>query len=245
MIASDQPTIFGPDVLVAVSSVQDGNMRLGHGDDKTIMRNRRRFLRSCGVNPEQTTLVSVVYQDASSFTRYRVAKENEKGAGMAKEQTAGAAADGMVVNQSGHALFLPLADCVGVVLYDPKSSGLMLSHIGRHSAESSGAAHSVAYLQSVCGTDPSDFIVWLSPAVGRPSYPLHQLGNKSLHEVITGEFIKNGVHPDNIERSRVDTAQDENYFSHSQFIAGQRQETGRFAVVAMLRARPALGYNGK
>lgn len=233
MIKFDQPAIFGESVIAAVSSVQDGNMRFGRGDDEATFQNRLAFLHAAGMNPEDTTLVQVVYENAEHFERYKTVTDEQKGEGIFAPKS-NMIADALVVTQPGHALFLPLADCAGLILHDEKQQILMVSHVGRHSAEIDGAAKSVAYLEKNFATDPKDVKVWVSPAVGKATYPIHAKDDKSLHEVISEQLKQAGVPDENVEICDVDTAEDENYFSHSQFKRGNRDFDGRFAIVAMM-----------
>lgn len=241
MIATDQPTIFDSNVIAAVSSVSDGNMSFGKGDADDVFQSRLAFLNAVGVDPEQTTLVQVAYQDAEHFARYVTVNEEQEGEGIFAPKS-DTIADALVTTRPGHALFLPIADCVGVILYDSAQRVLMVSHIGRHSAEIKGASKSVQYLIDNFATEPADVQVWLSPAAGKTAYPLHAMENKGLHEVIVEQLESAGVLLENIEVSTVDTTSDIEYFSHSQFIAGKRENDGRFAIVAMMgmQGEPAL-----
>jgi copper oxidase (laccase) domain-containing protein len=156
--------------------------------------------------------------------------EAEKQAGMSAGIKA-EYADALVTDQPGHALFLPLADCMGVILYDPTHHALMVSHVGRQSAEIDGARRSVKYLKGTFSSNPAELKIWLSPAVGKATYPLHRFGGKGLQEVVTDQLLASGVLEQNIEKSDIDTAASENYYSHSQHLKGN-DELGRFAVVA-------------
>lgn len=234
MIREHQPTIFGPTVVVAVSSKESGNMRLGMGEDEAVRKNRQAFLESVGIEPEDTTLVAVSY-NTDDFARYRIATAREKSIGMNGPEGI-VSADALAVDQPGHALFLPVADCVGVVLYDEPHQVLMVSHIGRHSAEIDGALKSIDFLMRHYATDPGKLKAWLSPAVGSATYPLHAFSGKGLHEVIEGQLVDAGVQKTNIENANIDTATSEDYFSHSQHLQGNDEE-GRFAVVAMMRGQ--------
>lgn len=234
MIAVDQPTIFGSAVNAAISSKSDGNMKFGIGSDADTEKNRREFLRGVGLDIARTTLVGVTY-DTDNFAKYRTVSADEKGAGM----TAGsevAHADALATDQPGHALFLPLADCVGIILYDPIHRILMVSHVGRHSAEIDGARRSVKHLSAQFGTGPTDLKVWLSPGVGKATYPLHRFGGRGLQEVIMGQLQMDGVKKENIEASGIDTAESTDYYSHSQYLKGN-DDYGRFAIVAEMRAQ--------
>ncbi len=235
MIAADQPTIFGTKVLAVLSSKVDGNLKFGLGDDARALANRKDFLDKIGVDINHTSLVGITY-DTDDFTKYRIATVEDKSVGMLEKDMT-RYVDALVVREPGHALFLPLADCAGVVSHDPKNGILMVSHLGRHSVEQGGAATSVEYLKETCDADPSNLLVWISPSVGKATYPLHAYGGKSLQEVIVEQLQEAGVEKSHIEVSSVDTAHDANYYSHSEFLKGNQTEAGRFAVVAeMLRA---------
>lgn len=235
MIKNDQPTIFGDAVVAAVSSVEDGNMKFGIGLPEETVRNRQQFLAAAGIDFHHTTLVSVTY-DTDDFAKYRTATHVDKAAGMESGEE-NVYADALAVDQPNHALFLPLADCVGAVLYDGKRRVLMVSHLGRHSTEIDGAGRSVRYMAEMFGTMPDDIRIWLSPAVGNATYPLHAFDRKGLHEVIVGQLEAAGVGTDHIEVSHVDTAHDSNYFSHSQALKDESRPQGRFAIVAMMNVQ--------
>jgi len=236
MIKKDQPTIFDDSVAIAaVSSLVDGTMKLGPSGYEDVVQNRQKFLNSIGASLDQATPLSLTY-DRANYTQYRIVVESEKGKSMHYPEDV-PAADGLVTTRPDHALFLTLADCCGVVLHDPVKRVLMLSHIGRHSAEQDGAQRSIEFLQQTCNSNPNDLKVWLSPAVGKATYPLAKKGGKGLHEVIVEQLLEAGVSRNNIEISSVDTATDPNYFSHSEFKKGNREFDGRFAVVAMMRGR--------
>jgi len=235
MIKSDQPTIFNKNIIAAVSSAVDGNMKFGINDNEDVLRNRRAFLRKAGVDLEHTTLVPVTY-DTDDFLRYKILSKEHKSGSMHGFDSLGFAADGLVVDQPNHALFLPLADCVGAVIHDPINHVLMLSHLGRHSTEVNGGVKSIEYLQKHFTVNLKDIRVWLSPAVGNATYRLHKFEGKSLHDVLRAQFLEAGIEEDHLEISEVDTAQDDNYFSHSQHRKrGLPGLSSRFAVVAMMR----------
>src|SRR3977135_4147107 len=118
MIKSDQPTIFGQDVIAAVSSITDGNMKFDINEGEDVLRNRRAFLHEVDIDLEHTTLVPVTY-DTDNFLKYKIVTEGHKGDSMHGFDSLGFDADGLVVDQPNHALFLPLADCVGAVIHDP------------------------------------------------------------------------------------------------------------------------------
>lgn len=235
MIAADQPTIFESAVTAAISSKDDGNMKFDTGNsDEEVENSRRTFLQSAGLDITRTTLVNITY-DTDNFAKYRIVTESEKSVGMV-EKTEAVHADALVTDRPGHALFLPLADCVGAIIYDDEHRVLMVSHIGRHSAEIDGARRSVKFLKDTYGSDPRKLKVWLSPGVGKATYPLHRFGGKGLQEVIVTQLVTSGVLEGNIEASNIDTATSEDYFSHSEYLKGN-DDQGRFAIVAEMRVQ--------
>lgn len=234
MIDADQPTIFGSAVTAAISSKGDGNMKFGIGDEADVRKNRQAFLSAANIDIDRTTLVAITY-DTDDFTKYRVVDGDEKPAGMHSMDNV-VHADALVTKEPHRALFLPLADCVGAIIYDPEHRVLMVSHIGRHSAEMDGGRRSVKYLQNTFSSDPAKLQVWLSPGVGRDTYPLHRFGGKGLQEVIIDQLHASGVLDNNIEASHIDTAKSKEYYSHSEYLKGN-DEQGRFAIVAEMRAQ--------
>jgi copper oxidase (laccase) domain-containing protein len=233
MIQHDQPTIFGNTIIAAVSSVEDGTMSFAQSDPEETRFNRQAFLDRAGVDPFQATLLQVTFDDTTDFARYRVIDDDLMGEGM-MEPVSDTVADALVVTRPEQAIFLPLADCAGAIIYDPANQVLMVSHLGRHSVEVNGGGRGIEYLKQEFDSDPAELLVWLSPAVGSKSYPLYALDNRGLHEVIIEQMTKAGVRPQNIEASHVDTAESPDYFSHSEFLAGNRSEDGRFAIIAMM-----------
>lgn len=234
MVPFNQPTIFGNAIAVGLSSVDDGNMHFAFGDEEETRQNRISFLRQVDIDPTQATLVRVSYEDTTDFTRYHIVDDENEGEGMLTPAS-DLHADGLVVTRPDHALFLPLADCVGAVIYDPVAKVMMVSHLGRHSAEQDGAFQSIRYLQEQFGSEPTDLRIWLSPAVGADSYPLKAFADRSLQDVVCGQLERAGVGLEQIEVNDIDTAEDDNYFSHSEYLAGNQMTDGRFAIVAMMR----------
>lgn len=186
------------------------------------------------IDPTQTTLLSVSYQDNINFTRYVVFDDDQQGEGMLSPESQ-TDADAAVVTRPGHAIFLPLADCVGAIIYDPKNEILMVSHLGRHSVEQMGAVKSINYLKDQFDSDPVNLLIWLSPSVGSDTYPLDKFAGRSLQEVVIDGLLTAGVLSANIEASQVDTSESADYFSHSEYLAGNRDTNNRFAIVAMMR----------
>jgi copper oxidase (laccase) domain-containing protein len=224
---------FHENVRIAVSQSQDGTMKkTGHTNPASVDENRRSFLNRHHISMEQTVLVQLDYGTAD-FCLYKTVKGKDGGDGIVREPSI--TSDALVTQTAGLALFLPIADCVGAVLYDPTTNTLMVSHLGRHNIEQDGGQKSVKYLVQNHTVNPRDVLVWLSPSAGKENYPLFAFDNHSLQEVVIEQLENAGIIAHNISRSDIDTTRDVNYFSHSEFQKGHRSKDGRFAIVAMLK----------
>jgi len=217
---------------ILVSKISDGSMKtLDEAEFDAVKESRINFLLKNNLNPDAATLLRIEY-NGDNYKRYIIANDELGGDGIVSKSTI--VCDAIVTTDLNHPILLPLADCIGAVLYDESKNVLMVSHLGRHSLEQFGGSTSVEYLVKRFGVNPKDLKVWLSPAAGKEVYPLFAFDNRSLHEVASEQLISAGVLPQNIDVSPIDSAQDEDYFSHSQFLKEKRNHDGRFAIVAFI-----------
>lgn len=236
MIKADQPKIFKSGLRVVLSSVDDGNMKLGVAEtDEEVYENRRKFLAREMIAMQSAVLCRVTY-DRDDFTQYAVVRSRDKGRGMVPDTDA-PIADALATDEKNIALFLPLADCAGVVFYDParRNPRLMLAHLGRHSTEQYGAEKCVKFMKDKFGSKPEDILVWVGPTPNGEEYPLWKRDNKSFRDAISEDLERAGITSDHIEISDIDTISNKNYFSHSEFLKGNRDSDGRYGIVIVNR----------
>jgi len=218
--------------LIEISTVHDGNMYIpSDAANADVIENRAKWLGKFGLNLDDAVRVYINYA-RDDFATYRAVTSSERGHGMRDNRLH--AADGLATKDPNVILFLPIADCVGTVLYDPVKCVIMLSHLGRHSIEQNGGQKSVAFLVDKYGSNPHDIEAWLSPAPDANSYPLYTFDDRSLTSVATEQLEKAGIQKKHITTSKIDTATDPNYFSHSAFLKGKKATDGRFAIIARL-----------
>lgn len=223
MIASDQPMLFPRSVRVALSSVDDGSMKDGTELlTPDAVRSREVFLTGLDMQASQA---AVFYAD---FTTSDYCRYGEATPGLMPGY------DGVSTDRPGQPILLPLADCVGTVLYDPQHHVAMVAHLGRHSTEQYGGREVVDYMVRTYGTDPAELLVWLGPSPNGADYPLHAFDDRSFTEVLTEQLHSAGVTAEHIETSAVDTSTDPHYFSHSQYLKGAQATDGRYCIAAML-----------
>lgn len=220
-------------VTVAVSTVADGSMF--NRDDPTsleVIDNRKKFLSSHAVHIDQTTRLKISY-DTKDFCRYGEVTTENMGDGMygPLEEPH----DALVTREINHALFLPVADCVGATFYDSVHHILGLAHLGRHSLEQNGGQRFVEYLKARYDSNPKDIKVWLGPAPSKDAYPIWALDNKGMKEATFEQLRSAGIITENINDSIAETDKDARHFSHSQFLKGDQDTDGDHAMIAMMR----------
>jgi len=219
-------------LIVAISKVQNGNMYIpGDTPNEAVIENRRQWLQAHDINIENTTRLGITY-DHLNFCRYDVIRSASKGEGM--QGGDGILSDALVATEPGHALFLPVADCVATVFFDEVHSVFMLSHLGRHSLEQQGGVRSVEYLVEHFGVNPATLKVWLGPAPSKELYPIYALNNKGMKEALYEQLDQAGIVTEHITDNVADTVASPEYYSHTAFLSGSKPEDGRFAMVAMM-----------
>jgi hypothetical protein len=226
------------DPLIAISRTKDGSMLDRHSPtNPDVIKNREKYLAGLEITMDEASrlhtnmLIRATVEHDENYCRYREVSENDKGKGMRGDDLV---ADAFVTTHAGHALILPLADCVGAVFFDPEHHVLMLSHLGRHSLEQEGGKRSVEHLADKYQSDPAKLKVWLTPAPSKESYPIWALDNKGMKEVTFEQLQAAGILPENIIDNTAETDKDPTYFSYSEFLKGNRKEDGDHMIVAMM-----------
>lgn len=241
MILRDQPRCFPATVLAAVSSRDDGTMldrTLGDRHDPQVVANRHAFVTNAGGDYNSSVYQIISYGD--TFTYDTIAVVNDPNIREIQ-------ADALYTERRGIGIFLPVADCVATILYDPVREVLAVAHLGRHASVARLMAKLISFMRGK-GSSPEDLVVWMAPSVGRASYRMAYFDHteEPAWQAFT-DHAEDGIYVDlagfnaqlaqdagvlasNIHRSMVDTALDPQYYSHS-----QGDTTGRFAVFAQLR----------
>lgn len=245
MIAADQPTCFPSDLLVAVSSKDDGTMlnRIRGRHVAEVLDNRWRFCDQIGINYDDVVYHVISYDQGQTFDAITDVTE----ADTTRYNSEGIFTDALYTEVVGVGLFLPVADCIATVIYDPKRRALMLAHLGRHSTVVQLMTRAIQHFVER-GSQAKDLQIWMSPSITQKNYCMDYFDHTNdtnwqnfYRQTADGIYldmqgfnrslaVRAGVPADNIFISPIDTADDPNYFSHS---AGDT--AGRIAVVAMMR----------
>lgn len=218
--------------VVAVSNTSNGSMYNRHDMlDPAIIANRQAFLQRHDIQMNQATRLEIRF-DSTDFCRYKEINETTKGVGMRDDTSI--IADALITTHVDHALFLPLADCVGAAIFDPEHAVLAMVHLGRHSLEQNGAHKIISHLVANYGSDPAQLRVHLTPAAGKSEYAIWALNNKGMKEATREQLASGGVRDENIIDTTIETTSSSDYYSYSEFLKGNRTEDGDHAIVAMM-----------
>ena len=230
MITADQPTCFPPNLLVAVSSKDDGTMlnRIRSRHVADVLENRRQFCDQLGVTYDNVVYQVISYDQSQTFDT--IAEVTE--ADTVKYNSEGIFADALYTEAAGVGLLLPVADCIATVIYDPKRRALMLAHLGRHSTVVQLMTGAIQYFVER-GSQAKDLQIWMSPSVKQDNYRMDYFHHTSdakwqefCRQTTDGIYldmqgfnrslaVQSGVPSDNIFISPIDTADDPHYFSHT------------------------------
>ncbi len=78
--------------------------------------------------------------------------------------------DGLVTQDRGVVLAIHSADCVPLLLVDPRRGAIAAVHTGWRGTADGAATAALAALTGVCGSHPSDLVAAIGPAIGPCCY---------------------------------------------------------------------------
>jgi len=243
-----------PKLFHAFSTKSEGNMSYffnGNECDKDqVLENRNKFLAKFDIDINSCIALWVEHSD-------KILVADRKSAGISmKDKKYAIRADGLITNQKGLYLFLLIADCLPIILYDPVRGAIGLVHAGWLGVDLEIAKKGVMEMQEKYRCNPSDMVVGIGPCAHKESFikenpsqkddprwqPFMQKTEGELYKVDLVGFTKKqlldaGVQDKNLFISNVDTAKDKRFFSHTREKDLPIERQGRFACVVGLRGR--------
>ena len=223
-------TLFNSKVEVVISELEDGNMRFFDSEnEEEIIDSQSKLGREVGLTGEQIARVRTVYGDRNDFTNYQeITHDNLSSYVIRVSEQQILVSDGLATKCADAGILLPLADCLGAVVYDEKLGVLGLLHSGRQNLEQNGAQKFVDFLVCKFGSDPKDLKIYFSPYA--LDYKIFKLDNKSLSAAATEQFLAAGVLVKNIIDPKINTVASDNLPSYS-----HGDTNKRFAILARIK----------
>ena len=200
----------GKNIVQGVSDASFGSMRGKIGDKRAI-----KFLKSIGY---KTNAKNLVWAEQIFGAKVHICKVGDSGKTIK-------GADGLISNVRNQALAIVSADCVPILLYDPKVAEGSAFISPRRSApgkEVVAALHgsrksllkgivkkAVSKMVSTFHSRPADILIGIGPHIRKCHYFI------DLTKLVIGDLLKSGVKRKNIEDSKICTyCTAKKYFSH-------------------------------
>ena len=140
----------------------DGNIGLGTPRDREdAWEMRRAWCEAIGVNPEQIVTMGQVHGN-------HVIRVTADDAGKGAKDPADhiGIGDALITNEPGVVLTTLHADCQPILLVDPVSKAIAAVHAGWRGTVADIAGTTVRAMQDAYGSEPSDLLAYLGPAIG-------------------------------------------------------------------------------
>jgi len=141
------------------------NLSFSVGDrPEKVKENRRRAAAAVGAG-----LTDLVFATQVHGAVAQVVTSADRGRGAAAPGDTVGAADALVTSDPGIVLAVLVADCVPIVLYDPRARVLACVHAGWRGTVAGAAGAALAVMQAL-GARPGDVHAGLGPAIGPDRY---------------------------------------------------------------------------
>lgn len=157
-----------PNLIHGFSTKGEGNMSYEFSgitaDRDKVLENRKKFLSKLELSLNDCVCLWVEHKD-----KVVIADRSLAGKSM-RDYKLAVRADGLLTNEKGLYLFLLIADCLPVILYDPKRQVVGVLHVGWRNADINTAGKMLKKLGDEYGCSPSNVIVGFGPAALKNSF---------------------------------------------------------------------------
>lgn len=142
------------------------NLGLRVGDDpEKVVENRQRLFDAFGMSLERSVWCKQIHADGVA-----VVGADDAGRGSTEEDSIVEDADALITDVPGLSLCVTLADCVPVVIFDPKRSVIGLAHAGWGGTVSRISSRTAEVMRARFGSDPSAMVAAIGPSIGQSGY---------------------------------------------------------------------------
>lgn len=240
------------ELFCVFSTKDDSNMAntiLGKVHDfEKVRNNRRKFLKTNGVDINNSVCMWVQHED-----QVIEADEKLKGISMT-DYNFTAKVDGLITNKKNFYLFVLVADCIPLILFERKKQAIGLIHISWLGADKEIAVKAVKRLAKKYNSDPEDIVAIFGPCARKDSFIkenpsqvrsekwkdfLEKVGDKEYKVDIPGlvkrQLTGSGILTKNIIDCGIDTVKDQRFFSHMREKNQPLEKQGRFCCLVGLK----------
>lgn len=240
-----QTVKFHKKLLLAYTEKEDGNIDTRFGNKSQVNKTRRAIFKSLKLNPYAFIEAQQIHSD-------RILALNDENTKMWRGQNV-TGVDGFITDQTDIALILRVADCVPVVMYDPKNHAQGIFHAGWRGTMNHIHVKGLEMMVNHYDTNPKKVLTWLGPSAHGCCFVSKekpkQLTDKSwnpyikkrknaykidLIGYISDTLKKAGALKKNVTVAPECTVDTPELYSHTRYLEKDEPE-GRFAVIAKLQ----------
>ena len=236
---------------LSLSPYESLNLGFHVGDvPETVLKNRERLAATIQIPLSDFTFAKQIHSGTVT-----IVTEQMRGCGAADYDTAVEATDAMVTAVPGVCLAVLTADCVPVLLFDPRKRVVAVVHAGWRGSVKLIARKTVEILNQEFNCEPGDLLAGIGPSIGPCHYEIGPdvitqvkdtfggtdgyinvespdgKGYFNLWEANKRQIMEAGVPPQNIEIARICTYCNAHLFFS---VRHQKGTTGRFGTGIML-----------
>lgn len=201
-------------MIFVSSKISDGNMSINYGNPKKALKNRKKFFKKLGINPENIVEVKQVHGNKVLLVDNILDPNIE--------------ADGLITNKAGVILMMKVADCMAISFYDSTHQAIGLVHAGYKGLEKGIIKNAIYAMNKNFKTNPKDLIIHFGPSIGPCCYRL------DIWTKAEKQLEDSGVLKENINNPRICTYESKDYFSHRRS-EDKNQRDFRFATILGLK----------
>ncbi|HSX00756.1 MAG TPA: laccase domain-containing protein [Candidatus Saccharimonas sp.] len=213
-------------LVEGISTAQAGNMSPLYGPTDEVAKARRVFLRDLG-----TSMDHGIY--FRPYNRDVIMDVDAGFAGIGMESGLPVMADALVTRTPGVGLFVLLADCQSISLFDPRAMVIALIHAGRFGLQEQLVTKVIEHLHHHYGSLPENLMAYLGPRLSAEHHVFEpwitqEVSGWGKHMKITanGRYTLDirgyaleqlrvaGVRIKNIEETPIDTYSSPVFYSH-------------------------------
>lgn len=162
------------------SDIVPGTLNLAlhvRDNPQKVLRNRQKFAAAIDVKPERFTTCAQVHG-----SNVQVITEDRIGSGALSFADTVPETDALITNLPDVPLLLFYADCVPVLLADPKTGVIGLAHAGWRGTAAQIAKKTVAAMQETFGVQPEDLLAAIGPSIGDCCYEVDDVVRSQMEE---------------------------------------------------------------
>ena len=162
---------------------------LGNEEPARVVANRRELGRNAGFELDRLVVGNQVH--GAEIT---VVTGRDAGRGAYDNESRLPDTDALVTDEVNICLMVLTADCVPVLLFDPKCRAIAAVHAGWRGTEANIVGKTVKLFRELYGSDPGDILAGIGPSIGKCCFEVGEEVAKAFQSQYSGQ-VEEGKNP--------------------------------------------------